>query len=93
MPNEWRSISVPIYKNKEDIQSCTNYRRIKLISHTMKLWKRVIEHLLRGITRIALNQFDFMPRRSTMEVVFLIRQVIQQYREQKKDLHMFSLTW
>ena len=40
MPDEWRrSILVPIYKNKGDIQSCTNYRRIKLMSHTMKLWE------------------------------------------------------
>jgi hypothetical protein len=31
-----RSILVPIFKNKEDIQSCTNYRGIKLMSHTMK---------------------------------------------------------
>ena len=38
MPEEWRrSIFVPIYKNKRDIQSCTNYRGIKLMSHTMKL--------------------------------------------------------
>jgi hypothetical protein len=38
MPEEWRrSILVPIYKNKGDIQSCTNNRRIKLMSHTMKL--------------------------------------------------------
>jgi hypothetical protein len=27
MPDKWRrSILVPIFKNKEDIQSCTNYR-------------------------------------------------------------------
>ena len=37
MPEEWRNILVPIYKNKGDIQSCTNYRGIKLMSHTMKL--------------------------------------------------------
>ena len=44
MPDEWRkSILVPIYKNKGDIQSCTNYRGIKLMCHTMKLRERVIE--------------------------------------------------
>jgi hypothetical protein len=48
MPDEWRrSILIPIFKNKGDIQSCTNYRGIKLMSHTMKLWERVIEHRLR----------------------------------------------
>jgi hypothetical protein len=38
MHNEWRrSILVPFFKNKGDVQSCTNYRGIKLMSHTMKL--------------------------------------------------------
>jgi hypothetical protein len=37
MPNEWRNTLVPIFKNKGDIQSCTNYRGIKLMSYTMKL--------------------------------------------------------
>jgi hypothetical protein len=25
MPNQWRSILVPIFKNNEDMQRCTNY--------------------------------------------------------------------
>jgi hypothetical protein len=38
MSDEWRrSILVPIFKNKGDVQSCTNYQGIKLMSHTMKL--------------------------------------------------------
>jgi len=89
MPEEWRrSILVPIYKNKGDIQSCTNYRGIKLMSHTMKLWERVIEQRLRGTTQISTNQFGFMPGRSTTEAIFLIRQVMERFREQKKDLHL-----
>ena len=89
MPEEWRrSILVPIFKNKGDIQSCTNYRGIKLMSHTMKLWERVIEHRLRSLTCITINQFGFMPGRSTIEAIFLLRQVMERYREQKKDLHM-----
>ena len=89
MPDEWRrSILVRIYKNKVHIQSCTNYRGIKLMRHTMKLWERIIEHRLRAITWVSMNQFGFMPGRSIMEAIFLIRQVMERYREKKKDLHM-----
>jgi hypothetical protein len=56
--DEWRrSILVPIFKNKGDIQSCINYRGIKLMSHTMNLWERVIEHRLRKLTIVFKNQF------------------------------------
>ena len=52
MQNEWRkSTLVPLYKNKGDILSCSNYRRIKLMCHTMMLWERVIEHKLRQILK------------------------------------------
>ena len=33
-----------IYKEKGHIiQDCGNYRGIKLMSHTMKIWERIIE--------------------------------------------------
>jgi hypothetical protein len=38
-----------------------------------------------------MNKFGFIPGRSSMEAIFLIRQVMRQYREQK-DLHMVLLT-
>jgi hypothetical protein len=56
MPEEWRrSVLVSIFKKKGDVQSCTNYRGIKLMSHTMKLLERVIEHRLRTATSVTQN--------------------------------------
>ena len=54
MPEEWRrSVLIPIYKNKGDARCCGNYREIKLMSHTVKVWKRIIEARLRDRVEIS----------------------------------------
>jgi hypothetical protein len=58
------------------------------MSHTMKIWERIIEHRLRGVTNVTKNQFYFMVGRSTMEAIFLIRQLMERCREQNKYMHM-----
>jgi len=40
------------------------------MSHTMKLWERVIERRLRKETRVTDNQFGFMSERLTMEAIY-----------------------
>ena len=74
-----------------DIQSCSNYRGIKLMCHTMKFWERVIEHRLRQNVKISENQFGFMLGRSTTEAIHLLRQLIERFRERRKNLHMIFI--
>jgi len=89
MPNEWRkSILVPLYKNKGDIQSCSNYREIKLMCHTMKFWERIIKHRLRQNVIISENQFGFMPGRLMTKAIHLLRQLIERFQERKRNLHI-----
>ncbi|XP_062866594.1 uncharacterized protein LOC134329279, partial [Trichomycterus rosablanca] len=88
MPEEWRrSVLVPIFKNKGDVQSCNNYRGIKLMSHTMKIWERVVEARLRQDVTICEQQYGFMPRKSTTDAIFALRMLMEKYREGQKELH------
>ncbi|KAF7710733.1 hypothetical protein HF521_009605, partial [Silurus meridionalis] len=78
MPEEWRrSVLVPIFKHKGDVQTCSNYRGIKLISHTMKLWERVVEARLREEVTICEQQYGFMPRKSTTDALFALRMLME----------------
>ncbi|KAK3562534.1 hypothetical protein QTP86_001253 [Hemibagrus guttatus] len=88
MPEEWkRSVLVPIFKNKGDVQSCNNCRGIKLMSHTMKLWERVVEARLRKVVEICEQQYGFMPRKSTTDAIFALRILMEKYRDGQRELH------
>ena len=88
MPEEWRdSILIPIFTSKGDVQSCNNYRGIKLISHTMKLWERVVERRLRSELTFSEQQYGFMPGKSTTDALFALRVLMEKYREGQKELH------
>ena len=88
MPEEWRrSVLIPIYKNKGDAQCCGNYRGIKLMSHTMKVWERIIEARLRDRVEISKQQYGFMPGKGTTDARFALRMLMEKYREGQRELH------
>ena len=73
MPEEWRrSVLIPIYKNKGDAQCCGNYRGIKLLSHTRKVWERIIEARLRDRVEISKQQYGFMPGKETADAMYAL---------------------
>ena len=88
IPDIWRkSILIPIFKNKGDIMNCGNYRGIKLMCHSMKLYERVHANRLRNIVSISDKQFGFVKGKSTTDSIFALRQLQERYREGQEDLH------
>ena len=49
----------------------------KLMSHIMKLWKRMIENKLRHEITILENQFGFMPRQSIVKLFSLLKRLME----------------
>ena len=87
IPSAWRDrVLVPIFKEKGDIQECKNYRGIKLLTHTFKIWERVLDRRVRECTDIHESQFGFMPGRSTTDAIFILKQTTEQYREGQKNI-------
>ncbi|KAK3547228.1 hypothetical protein QTP86_017837 [Hemibagrus guttatus] len=92
MPEEWRrSLLVPIFKYKGDVQSCSNYRGIKLMSHTMKLWERVVEARLSNHYIDLEKAYDRVPRE---ELWYCMRKsgVAEKYVRVVQDMYERSRT-
>lgn len=67
---------IPLLKNKSEIQNCNNYRGIKLLRHTMKVWEKVGKMRVRKGVYIIENQFRFMLGRSITNVIHLVRRPV-----------------
>jgi len=92
VPQQWKDADlVSIYKKKGDRASCSNSRGISLLSSAGKVLSRIM--LLRLIKAVAEevlpeSQCGFRKDRSTVDMIFVLRQVQEKCREQHQDLYM-----
>ena len=85
---EWRrSVHILIYKNKGDTQCFGSCRGIKLLSHTMKKWERIIEARLRDRIENSKQQYGFMPGKGTTNTMFALRMLMKMYRESRRKIY------
>ena len=57
------------------------------MSHTIKIWERIIEARLRDSVEISKQQNGSMPGKRTTDAMFALRMLMEKYREGQRELH------
>ena len=92
IPTTWKtSVTIPIWKGKGDVTNCSNYRPIRLLCHSMKIFERVLDARLRGIVEISTNQCGFVKGCGTTDAIHAARLLMERHREKRKTIHMAFL--
>ena len=89
MPEERKtSVVVPIFKGKGYVMSCGAYRGVKVLELAMKIVERVLEKRIRCLVNMNNMQFSFMPGTETIDTVFILRRMQEEYQDKGKKLYM-----
>lgn len=85
------AIIITLYKNEGEKSDCSNYRGITLLSIAGKILARILlNRLMPNIAEEHLpeSQCGFRTNRSTTDMVFVLRQLQEKFREQNKALYV-----
>ena len=92
IPQQWRDADlVSIYKGKGDRAVCRNSRGISLLAAAGKvLTKIMLLRLVSSVSELILpeSQFGFRRDRSTVDMVFVLKQLQEKCIEQHQELYM-----
>jgi len=81
---------ITLLKNKGDRHDCNNYRGISLLSIVGKLFARTVLHRLVALAERIYpeSQCGFRSQRSTVDMIFSVRQLQEKCREQIQPLYL-----
>nr|XP_058942010.1 uncharacterized protein LOC131770312 [Pocillopora verrucosa] len=91
VPQDMRDANIiTLYKNKGDRSDCNNYREISLLSIVGKTFARVVLNRLQSLAERVYpeSQCGFRAERSTIDMIFSLRQLQEKYREQRRPLYI-----
>ena len=92
IPSSWRdALLVTIYKNKGDRAVCSNSRGIALLGTAGKALARILlRRLVASVSESLMpeTQCGFRSGRSTVDMIFAARQLMEKIREQHRDVYI-----
>ena len=91
VPQEFKDILIlPIFKNKGDHHDCGNYRGISLLVIAGKIMAKIVQKSLSKLAEKVLteSQCGFRQERSTIDMIFSLRQIQEKAIEQEQELYI-----
>ncbi|EYB99683.1 hypothetical protein Y032_0120g884 [Ancylostoma ceylanicum] len=82
-----RSTTIPIWKRKGNPANSANYCPIRLLSHSMKIFERIIDSRVRDIIRVSMNLCGFVANCGTTDAIHAAHMSIKKHREKQEPLH------
>ncbi len=86
VPQKWKDASIVVLYKKKDRTVCDNYRGISLTAHAGKVLLKIVAMRLGGYAEetglLPEEQCGFRPRRSTLDMLFVIR-MLQEFGREK----------
>ena len=103
VPRQWcKAAIVPIHK-KGSKKECGNYRPISLTSHQSRVLTKILLRRIQATTAFAIGEYQagFRPGRSTIDQIFVVRQLMERHIEFNQELYQlfvdfrqaFDLIW
>ena len=91
VPEDWqRAVVIPIWKKKGSKKDCSTYRGISLLSHTGKMYAKILEQRTRYKVEPLLSeaQMGFRKGRGCTDAIFALRQLSEKTIEYNKELNL-----
>ena len=89
--NSATSVVILIFKGKGDIIDCSMYRCVKLLEHAMQIVEKVLERTLSKAVTINELHFGFMPGKGTIDAIFVLRRIQEEYLANQRKSYMCSI--
>ena len=94
VPVDWViACMVPLYKGKGDVQECSNFRSISLLSVVGKVYGRILINRIRDKTENVIAEVQSGFRRGTgcTHQIVIVRQICEKYLGKGKDVYFAFL--